>query len=626
MTHQFFIGIQALEFAIGMESKKLQLYYHAYQYFSQYRGRIATLLLVMSTATCISLMHVWPLAVMVDSVLVEAPKQSYLYRALQSVAPSPLSQILLLAGATLLLKLLAESLGMAQSMLRVRLAHDAVFQFRCDLFRKLQSLSLCFHRNHPHGDVLYRLNEDTTALQTFLSVVVDSAVAAVTLVVIVALLVVSNWQLALMTSMVVPPLLVINLFFAKRMGSRSRAARQRDSQYMYQAQRSMTAMPLTQSACREESEFWNFQCSASGRNRAWEDFHWQAAGYRLSVGVVFATATALLLGIGGSLAYEDQFVNQASGGMTAGGLMVFITYLSMLYDPLCKLTGAGANIQSALSGIERVLEVLQKDPMVRDMPGARRLAQQPRRLTLSNVCFGYDGGRILHNINVQIEPGEMVAFVGPSGAGKSTLLNLLPRFYDPTRGRLSLDEHDLRSIALRDLRQHIALVLQEGLILPTTVAENISYGNPRASDAEIWAAAEAAGAHEFIMSLPDAYATVLSEGGMNLSGGQRQRIAIARALLTNAPILVCDEPTSALDAENERLLGQTFQALKGKRTIILVSHRLSTIVSSDSIYLMHRGQIVEQGTHEDLLEQGGLYYEMACEQHLAIREPQVSVA
>jgi subfamily B ATP-binding cassette protein MsbA len=282
----------------------------------------------------------------------------------------------------------------------------------------------------------------------------------------------------------------------------------------------------------------------------------------------------------------------------------------MFYDPLCKLTGASASLQSSFAGIERVLEVLDQDAAIRDLPGARPLPVQPRTLGLEHVRFAYGRNPVLKDVTVSIPPGQMVAFVGPSGAGKSTLLNLLPRFYDPSQGRVLLDEHDVRSVLLSELRRHVAVVLQEGLLLPTTISENIAYSAAEASPQEIREAAAAAGADAFIESLPDGYETVLRQGGSNLSGGQRQRIAIARALLSQAPILVLDEPTSALDAENERLLTETLNRLKGERTMVLVSHRLSTVAGCDRIYVLQDGEIVQAGTHEQLLHQDGLYAEM----------------
>jgi subfamily B ATP-binding cassette protein MsbA len=259
--------------------------------------------------------------------------------------------------------------------------------------------------------------------------------------------------------------------------------------------------------------------------------------------------------------------------------------------------------------------VLDLEPTVRDAPGATDLPRQPRVVELDRVSFEYRPGEaVLRDVSAKVEPGAMVAFVGPSGAGKSTLLNLLPRFYDPTAGRILLDGVDLRDMKVKDLRRNVALVLQDSVILPTTIAQNIAYGRPSATKEQVREAARMAGAAEFIESQPEGYDTQVVEGGANLSGGQRQRISIARALLTEAPFVVLDEPTSALDPHHEYHVSRTLRALKGQRTVILVSHRLGVVAECDQIFLMDGGRIVERGTHAELLALRGHYYGMARHQ------------
>jgi subfamily B ATP-binding cassette protein MsbA len=258
-----------------------------------------------------------------------------------------------------------------------------------------------------------------------------------------------------------------------------------------------------------------------------------------------------------------------------------------------------------------VFRILDTPPTVLEAPAAIALPLKPRVLTLDKVAFAYGPGReVLRDVRARLEPGQMVAFIGPSGTGKSTLLNLLMRFYDPTRGAVRLDDVDLREARVADVRRHLALVSQDSIMLPVTVAENIAYGRPGATREELAQAAEMAGAAAFIAELADGYDTVLTEGGQNLSGGQRQRIAIARALVTQAPFLVLDEPTSALDPQHEQHLTESLTALKGLRTIVLVTHRLQSVVTCDQILVMGGGTVVESGSHEELLAKGGAYAAM----------------
>jgi subfamily B ATP-binding cassette protein MsbA len=299
--------------------------------------------------------------------------------------------------------------------------------------------------------------------------------------------------------------------------------------------------------------------------------------------------------------------------MTVGTLIIFMDYIRKLWDPLKWLTEFVAKVRIFEAASRRVFHILDTPEPIVEQPGAVLLPLAPRTLVLDRVGFGYrDGQTVLEDLSAEIRPGEMAAFVGPSGAGKSTLLALMLRFHDPTEGVLRLDGVDFREARLGDLRAHMALVGQDSPVLPASVAENIAYGRPDASRREIAEAARMAGAAAFIEALPEGYDTVLAEGGQNLSGGQRQRIAIARALLTAAPVLILDEPTSALDPDHERHLVETLVALKGRRTIILVTHRLESVIACDRVYVMEAGRIVEDGAPAELLGRGGRYARMAA--------------
>jgi ATP-binding cassette subfamily B protein len=290
---------------------------------------------------------------------------------------------------------------------------------------------------------------------------------------------------------------------------------------------------------------------------------------------------------------------------------VFMDYIRKLWEPMKWLTEFFAKVRIHEAAARRVFRILDTPEVITEAPGAESLAICSRALVLDHVGFAYwPGHPILHDLCAEIRPGEMVAFVGPSGAGKSTLLALMLRLYDPTTGALRLDSVDLRAARLSDARAHMALVAQDSLMLPASIAANIAYGRPGASRCEIERAAELAGADAFIRDLPEGYETVLAEGGQNLSGGQRQRVAIARALLTRAPFLILDEPTSALDPHHEHLLLETLRSLKGGRTIVLVTHRLESVTACDQVLVMEAGRIVEQGTYHELLNRNGRFAQM----------------
>jgi ABC-type multidrug transport system fused ATPase/permease subunit len=298
--------------------------------------------------------------------------------------------------------------------------------------------------------------------------------------------------------------------------------------------------------------------------------------------------------------------------LSVGDLVAFILYLEMFYQPVRSLSGAWEQIQEARVGSERVAELLNETPDVADRPGARPLARVEGALAFHDVSFRYSrGDMVLRNIDLSVPARATVALVGPSGVGKTTLASLIPRFYDPTGGAITLDGTDLRDVSLASLRRSVSVVLQDVFLFHGTVRDNILFGRPDADDAAVQAAAEAANAHEFVVDLPEGYDTMVGERGIRLSGGQKQRIAIARAVLRDAPVLILDEATSAVDTRTEVLIRQALERLVAGRTVIIIAHRLSTIRSADVIAVLEDGRLAERGTHAALLEAGGLYSSLA---------------
>jgi ABC-type multidrug transport system fused ATPase/permease subunit len=480
-----------------------------------------------------------------------------------------------------------------------------VFRLRCRLFDHLQRLSLAFHDTTAVGDSLYRMTWDTYCVQSlFNSGVIPALTASFTLLGIASIMFVLDWLLTIVALSIGVPLVILIRKLDRPMKDRTLRAAERESNISTRVQETLSSIRAVQAFGREGAESQRFSTHANASLLAKLRLTVLQAWSQAMVGLLLAGGTAAVVWIAGQRVLQ--------GMLTVGDVVLLVSYLAMLYQPLQTLALTAATVQSAAASARRVFSILDAIPEVMDKAGAIPLpARTPGPIVFDHVTFAYDKGKpVLKDVCLEIAPGQTVALVGPSGAGKTTIANLFMRFYDPIEGQIRLNGVDLRSLTLKSLRQNMALVLQEPVLFSSTIRENIAYGCPEATSERIEAAAQDAGAHDFIQALPQGYETQIGERGVSLSGGQRQRLSIARAFLKDAPILILDEPTSALDSATEQQVLEALKRLMKDRTTLIIAHRLSTVRHADQIVVVQDGKIAEAGSHEQLLIAGELYTDL----------------
>jgi len=522
----------------------------------------------------------------------------------QGIVPKDLAVINRVALAYLVLAGVQFLAGRVEIETVARAGQRVLFTVRTKLFRHLQTLSLDFYERERTGRLVARMTADIDAMSDLVTDgLVTLVTALITMVGVAVILVVMDWQLALATLVVAPLIALAARSWRRWSADAYRQVRETHSVVTVQLQESLSGVRAIQSFRRERAT----AARLEEANHAERVAHWRTIGLAsfFFPGIEFlgTAATVVVLGVGGQ--------RVLGGDLEIGVLAAFLLYLRNLFDPVQQLSELYDSFQSATAGAERVGAVLAEQPSVREAPDPVPLPDPRGEVRLEDVCFAYDQGpRVLHDVDLAVAPGTTLALIGPTGAGKSTVAKLIARFYDPLGGRITLDGVDLRQVRLADLRQAMGYVPQEGFLFSGTILDNIRFGRPGATRAEVEAAARAVGADQVIAGLPDGYDTQVGERGALLAAGERQLVAFARAWIANPALLILDEATSNLDAASEARITDALQRLRSGRTTIIIAHRLTTIAQADQIAVVEDGRIVESGTPAELRARGGRFADL----------------
>src|SRR5256714_694430 len=570
----------------------MSIYRRVLAYYRPFSAQTALGLVLSLAAIGLSLLRPWPFKIIVDDILARNPNARF---------GNSSSLIPLLCLAVVAIQLLWGLLNLASNYLFVKIGLQALLKLRTDLYASLQSLSMKYHDARRSSDSSFRVAYDSQSIQTIYNKGFTNIFSSVlTLMGMFVVMMRLDWKLTLLSLGIVPLIVGAIYFFAHRIRTESTSIQERDSAVLMQVQEGLSSIRMVHAFGREDFEISQF------RQRAHESLQ---ANLRLTLtNVKSALVIGTLMAIGTAAMYYLGTLHVLDGTLTLGSLILFSIYLGMLYQPLQELTYTTWAMEGATAGAKRCFEVLDRADDVVDAPDAVSLESTAGAIPFHRVSFGYGSAEpVLHDIDLPISPNQIVAIVGGTGAGKSTLLSLVPRFYDPSEGRITIDQRDLRSVTKKSLRANIAIVLQDTVLFSTTIRENIAYGRPDATDEDIREAAQRAQADEFIARLPAGYDSPVGERGGHLSVGQPQRIGIARAFLKDAPILLLDEPTSALDPTTEAAIMETIKELMRGRTTLIVTHRHAPIHRADPILALEHAPIVEQRTGADLRAKGGVY-------------------
>jgi ATP-binding cassette subfamily B protein/subfamily B ATP-binding cassette protein MsbA len=594
------------------------IYLRTLLYFRAFTGQTLLAALLMSAGIALNLLKPWPFKYIADGLLpsdvAHGSIEAKAFVAKWLGWTNPPGAVLALCGALVVISLLSSLINLISSALLIRIGLRALLHLRMQLYSCLQALPLRFHDARRTSDSSFRVAYDSQAVQTIYNKGFATTFGAiVTLIGALAIMLPMDWRLTLLSMGVLVPVVWAIRYYSDQIRGASKSIQERESDLLATAQEGLGSVRIVQAFGRESFEVEQFSRQAARSLEA--NFHLNI------VSMQSALVVGTLMALGSATMYAAGSLQVLRGNLSLGDLLVFVAYLTTLYQPIEQLTYTAWALEGAAAGAQRCFEVLDRQEETKDTPGAKGITSAKGEIVFAGVSFAYDGRPpALSGVDLEIAPGQTLVIIGASGAGKSTLLSLVPRFYDPTSGIVRLDGRDLKTLTKASLRTQIGMVLQDTLLFSASIRENIGYGREGATDAEIIEAAKRAQAYDFIMAQPQGFNTLVGERGGRLSAGQRQRIGIARAFLKNAPILLLDEPTSALDPATEKEIMSTIADLTRGRTTLVITHRLATAHHLGRVVLLEAGRIAAQGTGPELLAAGGSYARLYRAAQLEPRE------
>jgi ATP-binding cassette, subfamily B, bacterial len=571
-------------------------------YLRPHRWTLVFILGLTVVAAGLGLAEPWPLAVILNEVLQET-EPSGIVRFLFGSDPTTWVVLVSMVSARFLLIVLGNGVTVWNHYLGAKMEQNMVLDLRSDLFEHAQRLSFTFHDRRQTGQLMSQINLQASAVGLIVMVIPPVAEAVLTLIGMLVISLFIDWQIALLAMVVLPFLFWSFNLYGRRIVPRLQRVQKLEWDSLSIVNEAMAMLRVIVSFGREDYEHQRFRRQGQTAVDERVKLTVSQSLYTLGVQTASAAGISLVMGLGAWHVIQGQ--------ISVGELIVLLTYITSVYQPLEQISGTVGMIHEQLVQFESSIRLLDTPPEVVEKPEPVVLERARGRVSAERVSFSYPGRHnTLSDISFVAQPGERVAIVGHTGAGKSTLMSLLVRFYDPDEGRIAIDGVDLRDLGLNSLREQVSVVLQDPLLFSGTIEENIRYGDLESSDEELRAAARAANAHDFITGLPEGYETVLGEGGAQISGGERQRVCVARAFLKDAPILILDEPTSSIDSKTEAVVLDSLDDLMIGRTSFIIAHRLSTVRHADQILVISDGRIVERGTHEDLVRDGTVYRQL----------------